>query len=118
MNSDNSLNQLMQLLRAFAMARNWDQFHSPKNLAAAMSVEAAEVLEHFQWLTSEQSTKLANDKKNDIALELADVLLYLIRLADKLDIDLIRAAHDKIAINDGKYPIDRAHGIALKYTEL
>lgn len=105
-------------LRRFAKERDWDQFHSPKNLATALSVEAAEVLEHFQWLTEAQSRKLSAKKRSEIALELADVLLYLLRLSDKLDINLLDAASRKIKINARKYPAERARGSAKKYTEL
>ena len=113
-----SLSDLTAELRRFAKARDWDQFHSPKNLAAALSVEAGEVLEHFQWLTEAQSRKLSAKKRAQIELELADVLLYLLRLADKLDIDLLDAANRKIRINAKKYPPDRARGNAKKYSEL
>ena len=105
-------------LRRFAKVRDWDQFHAPKNLAAALSVEAGEVLEHFQWLTEAQSRKLSATKREQIALELADVLLYLLRLSDQLDIDLLGAASRKIRINAKKYPAHRARGSAKKYTEL
>ena len=115
---DNSLDSLASRLRQLAAERDWDQFHSPKNLAAAMIVEAAEVLEHFQWLTAKQSADLSQEDKSHVALELADVLLYLIRLADKLDIDLTEAAGRKLEINAAKYPVDRSKGSAVKYTEL
>jgi dCTP diphosphatase len=114
----NILETLRDDLRRFASERDWDQFHSPKNLAMALSVEAAEVLEHFQWLSPEAETKLGMDKTAQIRLELADVLLYLVRLADRLEIDLVAAARDKIAINAEKYPVARARGSAKKYTEL
>jgi NTP pyrophosphatase (non-canonical NTP hydrolase) len=104
-------------LRDFAAERDWDQFHSPKNLAAAMSVEAAEVLEHFQWLTGEQSSALDPAKRAAVAHELADVFLYLVRLADRLDIDLVAAAHDKMALNATKYPAEHVRGSARKYDE-
>lgn len=112
------IEHLITQLRRFAKERDWDQFHSPKNLAAALSVEAGEVMEHFQWLTETQSRKLSAQKRAQIALELADVLLYLLRLSDKLDIDLLEAASHKITINAKKYPADRARGSARKYTEL
>lgn len=118
MKPSDPLEQLAEVLRVFASERDWDQFHSPKNLASALSIEAAEVLEHFQWLTSSESEALSATAKSQVALELADVLLYLIRLADKLDINLIDSARTKIAINAEKYPISRAHGSARKYTEL
>ena len=113
-----SIAELVTELRRFAKARDWDQFHSPKNLAAALSVEAGEVLEHFQWLTEQQSRELPPKKRKEIALELADVLLYLLRLSDQLNIDLLDAANRKIKINAEKYPADRARGSAKKYSEL
>ena len=113
-----SLSDLTAELRRFAKERDWDQFHSPKNLAAALSVEAGEVLEHFQWLTEHQSRELPPRKRKEIALELADVLLYLLRLSDQLGIDLLDAASRKIRINAKKYPPHRARGSAKKYTEL
>ena len=115
-NSD--LESLRDALREFARERDWDLFHTPKNLAAALSVEAAELLEHFQWLTPEQSAELTREARAGVREELADVLLYLIRLADKLDVDLIEAAQAKLAINARKYPADKARGNARKYSEL
>jgi dCTP diphosphatase len=112
------LTDLRHTLRQFAAERDWDQFHSPKNLAAALSVEAAELLEHFQWLTEEQSRNLAPEAKAKVADELADVLIYLVRTADKLDVDLIAAARDKIARNAQKYPVEKARGSMKKYTDL
>jgi NTP pyrophosphatase (non-canonical NTP hydrolase) len=100
----NDIPSLTQALRDFAAARDWAQFHSPKNLAAALSVEAAELLEHFQWLTEAQSRALAEDKKAEVAAEAADVLLYLLQLCDKLDIDLLDAARRKMLVNAVKYP--------------
>ena len=112
------LDSLREQLRAFAAARDWDQFHSPKNLAMALSAEAAELLEIFQWLTEEQSRSLAPDAHAAASDEVADVLLYLIRLADKLGIDPIAAARRKIVANAAKYPADKARGSSRKYTEL
>jgi dCTP diphosphatase len=113
-----SLLKLRDALRAFAAERDWDQFHSPRNLAAALSVEAAELLEPFQWLTDEQSRNLSPEARAAVEQELADVLLYLIRLADKLDVDLARAAVDKIARNTAKYPVSKSKGSNRKYTDL
>ena len=112
------LTELAEALRRFATERDWDQFHSPRNLAAALSVEAAEVLEHFQWLTDDQSKSLSDDEKQSVAMELADVLNYLVRLADKLDVDLMQAAHKKIQLNEQKYPVGLARGNAKKYSDL
>jgi len=113
-----NLNDLKQRLRNFAEVRDWDQFHSPKNLSMALSAEVAEIVEHFQWLTEEQSKNLPKDKLAEVETELADTLIYLIRLADKLDIDLLKAAQNKIEINEQKYPVEKAKGNAKKYTEL
>ncbi len=109
---------LKKRLREFAIERDWDKFHTPKNLASALSVESSEILEIFQWLTDEQSDSLDSDKRESVEQELADVFLYLIRLADKLDIDLIDAADRKLKINASKYPVHLAKGNAKKYTEL
>lgn len=110
--------ELQAALREFARERDWEQFHTPKNLAAALSVEAAELLEHFQWLTEEQSRTLSEEKRGRVGEEIADVLLYLLQLADKLGIDPIAAAKAKIQANADKYPVDRAKGSMTKYTEL
>jgi dCTP diphosphatase len=111
------LRALQQRLAAFAAARDWEQFHSPKNLAMALSVEAAEVVEEFQWLTDEQSRSLDGERRERVRLELADVFIYLLRLADRLDVDLLRAADDKMALNERKYPAERVRGDARKYDE-
>lgn len=99
------LQALTQALRDFAQARDWEQFHSPKNLAAALSVEAAELLEHFQWLTEAQSRALPAEQRAQIGTEIADVLLYLLQLADKLGIDPVEAAKHKMLANAVKYPV-------------
>lgn len=111
------LTDLRDRLRRFAADRDWDQFHSPKNLAAALSVEAAELLEPFQWLAEEESRNLDASQRAAVREEMADVLLYLIRLADKLDVDLASAARDKILKNAEKYPVETARGSSRKYTE-
>ena len=113
----NDINTLKHQLREFADTRDWNQFHSPKNLSMALSIEAGETMEHFQWLTQEQSKNLPEDKLDEVAEELADTLLYLIRLADKLDIDLLAAAQNKIKLNGQKYPVEKSRGNAKKYTE-
>jgi NTP pyrophosphatase (non-canonical NTP hydrolase) len=113
-----SIETLRSALRRFAAERDWDQFHLPKNLAIALSVEAAELLEHFQWMPDRESAALPPEKRARVQEELADVLLYLIRLADKLDIDLARAAVDKMAVNAKKYPVHKARGNSKKYTDL
>jgi dCTP diphosphatase len=112
------LEGLRTQLRAFAAARDWEPFHSPKNLAMALSGEAAELLEVFQWLTEEQSHRLDAQARSAAADEVADVLLYLVRIADKLDLDLLAEAQRKLADNERRYPVDKARGSAKKYTEL
>ncbi len=113
-----SLIRLRDTLREFAAARDWDQFHSPRNLATALAVEAAELLEPFQWLTDEQSRDLPPEKRAAVEQELADVLLYLVRLADKLDVDLEQAAQAKIVRNGEKYPVEKSRGSSRKYDEI
>ncbi|MDH3527776.1 MAG: nucleotide pyrophosphohydrolase [Gammaproteobacteria bacterium] len=113
-----SLDQIKTRLRDFAAARDWDQFHSPKNLAMALIVEAAELVEHFQWLTESQSQNLPPDKLAEVEQEIADIQIYLIRLADKLGIDMERAVNAKIEVNEKKYPAEKVRGSALKYDEI
>ena len=108
---------LQQQLRDFAAARDWDQFHSPKNLSMALAVEAAELVEEFQWLSEDASRQLTGERRERVRLEAADVFIYLLRLADKLDIDLLAAAADKMELNERKYPAERVRGDARKYTE-
>jgi len=112
------IEELQAALREFAGERKWEQFHTPKNLAAALSVEAAELLEHFQWLTDEQSRTLSAKQRYKVGEEIADVLLYLLQLADKLAINPIEAAKCKMQANALKYPVERAKGSMTKYTEL
>ncbi len=111
-----SLNNLTLAIRRFADERDWQQFHSPKNLAMALIVETGELVEHFQWLTEKQSRRLDDEQHGAVAHEMADVLIYLVRLADQLDIDLLQATGEKMAINAEKYPADKACGRADKYT--
>ncbi|MCC6708047.1 MAG: nucleotide pyrophosphohydrolase [Gammaproteobacteria bacterium] len=110
--------QLRDALREFAAERDWDQFHTPKNLAIALSVEVGELLEHFQWTGDKDPEQFTPPKLDEVSLEAADVLLYLVRLADKLNIDLIQAAMRKIERNAEKYPVDKVRGSSKKYTEL
>jgi len=112
------IEEVKRQLREFAEERDWDQFHSPKNLSMALSAEVAEVVEHFQWLSEEQSSSLPEDKAQEVAMELADVFIYLVRLADKLHVDLFAVAQEKIKINEKKYPVEKAKGNAKKYTEI
>ncbi|MBS1213374.1 MAG: uncharacterized protein H6R26_1991 [Proteobacteria bacterium] len=108
---------IQQELREFAQARDWEQFHSPKNLAVALAVEAAELVEPFQWMKEEESWKLAENARDyaQVREEIADVLIYLLRLADQLDVDLERAVADKMRLNAEKYPIALSRGNAVKY---
>jgi NTP pyrophosphatase (non-canonical NTP hydrolase) len=108
---------LTATLRAFADERDWDQFHSPKNLSMALSVEVAELVEHFQWLTEKQSHELPPETAKQVAEEIADIQIYLVRLADKLGVDIGAAVEDKIRINRQKYPADDVRGDAAKYTK-
>lgn len=118
MSDATGLIQLRDALRQFAAERDWDQFHSPKNLASALAVEAAELLERFQWLTEDESRNLSPAELGKVREEMADVLNYLVRLADKLDVNLLEAARDKIEVNAAKYPADKSRGSARKYSEL
>jgi NTP pyrophosphatase (non-canonical NTP hydrolase) len=113
-----SLHALRDALRAFAAERDWDQFHSPRNLATALAVEAAELLEPFQWLTEAESRELPLETRAAVEEEMADVLLYLVRLADRLEVDLHAAARAKMARNAVKYPVEKARGSSRKYDEL
>ena len=112
------LAELRRMVRDFALARQWEVYHTPKNLAMALIVEAAELVERFQWLTPEQSLALDEVRREQVRQEIADVLIYLTRLADLLDIDLLDAAAHKLAINARKYPVELARGNAAKYDEL
>lgn len=116
--TDDPIETLRQDIRAFAEARDWQQFHTPKNLAMALSVEASELLEHFQWLTPEQSAALDAARREQVQQEMADVFIYLVRLADVLGVDLVAAAAAKMRLNAEKYPVEKARGIAAKYSEL
>lgn len=113
-----SLHELRDALRAFASERDWDQFHSPRNLATALAVEAAELLEPFQWLGESAGRELPPAARAAVEEEMADVLLYLVRLADKLDVDLLESARTKMVRNAGKYPVEKSRGSSRKYDEL
>jgi dCTP diphosphatase len=116
--SIDKLEILRARLDAVATERDWDQFHNPKNLAMALAGEAGELLEHFQWLTFDEAANLAPDAKDAVALECADVLLFLLRLADKLGIDLAAAADRKLELNAQKYPVEKSRGKSTKYDKL
>jgi NTP pyrophosphatase (non-canonical NTP hydrolase) len=111
------LAQLRALVRQFVDERDWDQFHTPKNLSAALTVEAAELLEHFQWLQTGSADELGEGKLRAVRHEMADVLVYLVRLADKLDVDLLAAVQEKMVLNREKYPAELVRGDARKYHE-
>ncbi|OZG74387.1 nucleotide pyrophosphohydrolase [Hahella sp. CCB-MM4] len=114
------IKKIQSIIAEFATERDWDQFHNPKNLAIAMSVECSEFLEEFQWLTLEQASEVMSDhdKAQRVTDELADVAVYLLRLADKLNIDLESAIHTKIDKNREKYPVEKFKGLARKYNEI
>lgn len=118
MQDKRSFDALRAEIREFAQAREWEQFHTPKNLSMAMIVEAAELVEHFQWLTPEQSEALDAGTRREVAEEIGDVLIYLTRLADVLGIDPLQAAFDKIKVNALKYPVEKARGHNRKYDKL
>lgn len=115
--ADSDLARLRAIVRTFVDERDWDQFHSPKNLASALTVETAELLEHFQWLQSGRAEELGPGKLAEVRHEMADVLVYLVRLADKLDVDLFAAVEEKMVLNRAKYPAEQVRGDARKYHE-
>ena len=112
-----SLEEVQVRLRIFAAEQDWDQYHTPKNLSMALIAEAAELIEHFQWVDGSTSHLLEDKTRTAVEEEMADILIYLVRIADKLSIDLYQAAERKIAINALKYPADKVRGSAKKYTE-
>ncbi len=118
MQSKDSLDGLRTRLDAFAVARDWAQFHNPKNLVMALAGEVGELTEHFQWLTPDESERLSAETLAEVELEIADVLLFLVRLADRLKVDPVRAAERKLELNAKKYPVDKARGKATKYDKL
>lgn len=117
MRDEQRLRELTEELAAFARERDWDQFHSPKNLAMALSVEASELVEIYQWMTQEESAAPSAEKRARIEEEVADIFIYLLRLADKAGVDLLPAVTRKIAANHRKYPADKVRGRSEKYTE-
>jgi NTP pyrophosphatase (non-canonical NTP hydrolase) len=117
MMADNDFDRIRKQVRQFVVERDWDQFHSPKNLSMALIVEAAEMVEHFQWLTEEQSCTLSPEKLAEVELELADIQIYLLSLAQKLQLDVIAAVDKKLALNAQKYPADQVRGSSKKYNE-
>ena len=116
--NDTTIGELREHIAGFIRERDWEQFHAPKNLSMALMVEAAELAEHFQWLTERQSAELAPEQLNEVAEEIADVLIYTLRLASCLGVDIEAAAWAKLEKNRRKYPVDKARGNAKKYSEL
>ena len=112
------MEDVLKRIRQFRDERDWMKFHDPKNLAMSISIEAAELLEHFQWKTGEESSRYAADNREAIADEVADVAIYLFELADNIGIDLAAAIHRKLDKNAAKYPVDKARGVATKYDKL
>lgn len=113
---EDPVDDIKQRLRKFVAERDWQQFNSPKNLSMALIAEAGELVEHFQWLTDEQSKNLDNDQLKAVSYELADIFIYLIRIADELNVDLLKASNEKLLINSKKYPVEKVKGSAKKYT--
>ncbi|MBA2882215.1 NTP pyrophosphatase (non-canonical NTP hydrolase) [Desulfosalsimonas propionicica] len=111
------MESLKQKLREFATARDWEQFHSPKNLVMALSVEVAELMEHFQWISQDQSRNLDAKTREKVRQEIGDVMVYLVRLADQLGIDPVAAAQEKVSVNEARYPAEKVRGSAKKYNE-
>ena len=107
----------MLLIRKFIQERDWEQFHSPKNLSMALSIEASEIMEHFQWKTTEESRDLDDETMIEVKDEIGDTFVYLLRLCDELNIDPIKAANDKMLKNAEKYPVEKAKGNSKKYTK-
>ena len=112
------LEHLRARLAAFVAERDWDQFHNPKNLAMALSVEAGELVEHFMWLSPAEADRLPPDSLAEVELEMADILLFLLRLSDRLGVDLAAAAEKKLALNAAKYPVEKSKGRSTKYDKL
>jgi NTP pyrophosphatase (non-canonical NTP hydrolase) len=111
------LKDLIEQVKVFRQERDWDRYHSPKNLVMALVVEVSELAEHFQWLTEKQSSSLPPDKLAEVQEEIGDVLIYLANLCEKLGIDPLAAAHDKLQINRHKYPAAKVRGKSDKYSE-
>ncbi len=112
------LKDLQNIVIRFRDERDWKKFHNPKDLAVSISIEAGELLEHFQWVGEGEVWKVAENKKKEIAEEMADILIYLLYLADAIGIDMEEEFHRKVKKNAEKYPVEKAKGVAKKYTEL
>lgn len=115
--SEPALEELKLKLREFAQVRDWEQFHSPKNLSMALSVEASELLELFQWMTEEQSAELTPKRHVAVAFEMADIFIFLLRLSDQLNIDLMEMTKRKMELNEQRYPVEKVKGSSKKYNE-
>ena len=118
--TDTTLGELKERIAAFTTARDWEQFHAPKNLAMALATEVGELMEHFLWIDAEESRRLCNDpaKRDEVADELADVLIYALRLADVVGLDPAKTVMAKLARNEERYPVEKAKGSSAKYDEL
>ena len=114
---NNEVSELILELREFAKKRDWEQFHSPKNLSMALSVEAAELMEHFQWKPQQATYKLADAEHKLVSYELADIFIYLLRLCDQLNVDLLETTRQKMHINEQRYPVDKVKGSSKKYSD-
>ncbi len=117
MTNFNELTSLLERIRAFNAERDWSQFHNPKDLAISLSLEASEVLEHFQWKTPAEMQAHLAEHGTEVADELADVLYWVLLMGDTFNIDLVEAMHRKMDKNEAKYPADKARGNHAKYTE-
>jgi NTP pyrophosphatase (non-canonical NTP hydrolase) len=118
MTVNDRLDALRVRLATFVAERDWDQFHNPKNLAMALSAEAGELVEHFMWLTPEDADRLPKETRAEVELEMADILLFLLRLSDRLGVDLVAAAERKLVLNAQKYPVEKSKGRSTKYDKL
>ena len=118
MKSDDSLADLQKMIRKFVDDRDWDQFHNPKDLSISLALEAAEVMEHFQWKNTEEMAAHVKNMKTEVGEELADVFYWVLLLANKMDVDLVEAFKKKMDKNEAKYPVEKAKGSHKKYTEL
>ena len=118
MQGDDNLSKLNAALADFVEERDWEQFHNPKNLAMALAAEAGELLEHFQWLSAAEADSLGSTQRHEVAMEMADILMFLLRLADRLQVDLVKAAEEKLESNRLRYPVEKARGRATKYDKL
>lgn len=112
-----SFYELNRKLAEFAQVRDWEQFHSPKNLSMALVAEVAELIEHFQWLTEKDSESLPPEKLEEVRMELADIQIYLMRIAERLGVDLLAATEEKIRINERRYPVEKVKGSAKRASE-